>query len=71
MFFDWNGNGEDDDLFDDMLDLALLDEMENDNKISSSNNGSRNSGSCLAMLITMPIWIPLTLILTFLGVIKV
>lgn len=36
MFFDWNGNGEDDDLFDDMLDLALLDEMENDNKISSS-----------------------------------
>lgn len=73
MFFDWNGNGSKDDLFDDMMDLHMLNEMDKRSKGSDGGNNNQGccGGNCLVMLVTLSFWAPVVLILNAVGIIKV
>ena len=61
-----------DDLFDDMMDLHMLDEMSKSSKSSGeSNNNQECCGeTCILMPITLPLWASVTLILNAAGIIK-
>ena len=58
-----------DDLFDDMMDLHMLDEMSKSSG-ESNNNQECCGGTCILMLITLSLWPTVTLILNAAGIIK-
>lgn len=52
MFFDWNGNGRKDDLFDDYMDYQMFRHVTEEDK--NSNNGRGCCGTCCLYMILFP-----------------
>ena len=61
-----------DDLFDDMMDLHMLDEMSKNSKSAGGSNNNQEccGGICILMPITLPLWAPVALILNAAEIIK-
>lgn len=70
MFTDWDGNGSNHDLFDDMMDLNVVNETNRSRKSAGGNKQGGCGGSCLVMLITFPLWVPVALIMNAMGLVK-
>jgi hypothetical protein len=66
MFIDWNGNGKKDDLFDDMMDMDMIYQIEKEDERKKGG-----SSSCLILLITLPVWAPVALIMKAVGNIRI
>lgn len=52
MFFDWNGNGRKDDLFDDYMDYQMFKHVTGSD--SGSNNGRGCYGTCCLYMLLVP-----------------
>ncbi|GEM_PF-3942468 len=71
-FLDWNGNGSKNDLMDNLMDMHMLDEMDKgSNGSRRNNNNGCCGGTCLMVMIMIPVWAPVALIMNALGIIKV